>query len=267
MTTPALKYTSKLAGKRVLVLGGTSGIGYGVAEAAIEHGAYVTVSSSNPEKVAAAVESLKSSYPPGTSGHTFHAPVGHVCDLSQSDKVEENIDSLLKVAAGDSKINHVAFTAGDMFKALPISEITVDDIRALGTVRFIGMIMLAKHLPRYMDLDPTNSFTLTGGVVTKKPRPGYAVLAAYGGAFEALARGLSLDLKPMRVNLVAPGAVSTPLFDSIPKDKLDEIVEVYKNATAVGQMGKIEDVAEAYIYLMKDPFVTGTVIDTNGGLF
>jgi NAD(P)-dependent dehydrogenase (short-subunit alcohol dehydrogenase family) len=116
-----------------------------------------------------------------------------------------------------------------------------------------------------MDLDPTNSLTFTGGVVTKRPRPGLAVLAAYGGAFEALIRGLALDLKPMRVNLVAPGAVRTPMFDKFPKEKLDEILEVYKNGTTTGRIGKPEDVAEAYIYLMKDPFVTGAVIETNGG--
>lgn len=266
MTTPATKYTSKLAGQRVLVLGGTSGIGYSVAEAAVEHGAHVIVSSSKPSNVTSAVESLKRSYPPGANGQGPHAPIGCVCDLSQRDQIEGNIESLLKTAAGNSKINHIVVTAGDIPLAPPLADLTADEIVKLGTVRFVGVLIIAKFIPRYMDLDPNNSFTLTGGVNTRKPMPGWTLVAGYGAALEGVARGLSVDLKPMRVNLVALGAVHTPLMDKVAGEARDAFLEQVASATTVGAVGRPEDVAEAYIYCMKDRFVTGTVIDSNGGM-
>lgn len=265
MSTPATKYTSKLAGQRVLVLGGTSGIGYAVAEAAVEYGARVTVSSSQPSNVASALESLKSSYPPGASGQGPYAPTGHVCDLSQKEKLEGNLESLLKAAAGDSKINHVVVTAGDIPNAPPLADITADWIEKPGTIRFTGALILAKFLPRYMDLDSNNSLTLTGGVNIKKPMPGWTLMSAYGGALEAMVRGLAVDLKPMRVNLVAPGVIHTPLLDKAAGEARDATLEKFASETTVGVVGKPEDVAEAYLYSMKDRFVTGAVIESNGG--
>lgn len=265
MPSPATKYTSKLAGQRVLVLGGTSGIGYAVAEAAVEHGARVTVSSSQQSNVSSALESLRNSYPPGANGQRPYAPTGHVCDISQKEKLEGNIESLLKAAAGDSKINHVVITAGDIPSVPSLANITADWVEKLGTVRFISVLIIAKLLPSYMDLDSNNSFTLTGGVSTRKPIPGWSVLIAYGGALEALARGLAVDLKPVRTNLVAPGAVHTPLLDKNVGEARDAMLEKVASETTVGAIGRPEDVAEAYLYSMKDRFVTGTVIESNGG--
>lgn len=240
-------------------------MGYAVAEAAVESGAYVTVSSSKPEKVASAVESLKKSYPPGENGQRPYAPIGHVCDLSQRDQIEESLNSLLKAAAGDSKINHIVNTAGDMPDSAALSDLTPDKIDKLNTVRLTAVLILAKLIPRYVDLDPANSLTLTGGVNTKKPMPGWTLMAGIGAALEGIVRGLSVDLKPMRFNLVAPGAVHTPIFDGAPKDTRDAILEKFRSETTVGVVGRAEDLAEAYIYLMKDRFVTGEVIESNGG--
>ncbi|KAK2762205.1 hypothetical protein FQN54_001214 [Arachnomyces sp. PD_36] len=267
MAAPSTKYTSKLAGKRVLVLGGTSGIGYSVAEAAVEFGAHVIVSSSKPANVASAVESLKASYPPGLNGRGPQAPIGHVCDLSDSEKIEENLESLLKVAAGDSKINHIVVTAGDVPKVSPLSEITAEEVRKLGDVRFVGSIILAKLIPRYMDLDPANSFTLTGGVNTAKPMPGWTLMAGIGGSLRGIIRGLSVDLKPLRVNVVEPGAIQTPLLERNLGDAStrEAVLASFATSTTVGTIGQSEDVAEAYLYLMKDRYVTGAIIESNGG--
>lgn len=280
-----LKYLNKLAGKRVLVLGGTSGIGFCVAEAALEHGAHVTVSSSNPDRVAAAVERLKRAYPESSTATADvgvgvgggGSVVGHVCDLAQTDRLEENLEGLLKVAAaaggesdgdGESggKINHVVLTAGGVPHMPPIRDITADDVHSAGAIRFITPFLLAKVLHTYMDLDPANSFTLTGGASAHKPWPGFTVGAAYVAALEGIMRGLAVDMKPLRVNIVEPGAVLTELTVKMAGSQVDQLMETAKARSTTGTVAEPEDVAETYIGVMKDKFVTGSILETNGGM-
>lgn len=259
MSAPTGKYLSKLANKRVLVLGGTSGIGFCVAEAALEHGAEVIVSNSNQPRLDAALARLRTAYPDAKIR-------GYTCDLSDAANVEANVDSLLSRAAADgTKIHHVAFTAGDSLPDLSLANATVASINAALAVRFAGAVSLAKLLPRYMDLDPANSLTLTGGTNTDKPSPGWSVLAGVGGAVEALSRGLAVDLKPVRVNLVSPGAVKTELFERVDTEMGGQLEAAYKAQTTTGEIGRPGDVAEAYIYLMKDRFASGAIVNTNGG--
>lgn len=113
-TTTTSKYTSKLQSSRILVLGGTSGIGFCVAEAALEHGAHVTISGSKQPKLDTALSRLQSAYPDKHSRLN-----GQTCDLSQPQSLESNLDTLLKFAAASSKINHIVFTAGDPLKIFP----------------------------------------------------------------------------------------------------------------------------------------------------
>jgi len=85
---------------------------------------------------------------------------------------------------------------------------------------------------------------------------------AGGGALnEGISRGLAVDMAPIRVNLVAPGAIKTELFKNIP----EHVIAAYERETTVKRLGRPEDVAEAYLYFMKDGFVTGSIIASNGG--
>lgn len=91
-------------------------------------------------------------------------------------------------------------------------------------------------------------------------------MAGWGSAKEGMARGLAVDLKPVRVNCVSPGAIDTELFDRFgSRGSREQIVEMYKNKTLVKRIGKPEDIAEAYLYLMRDGFVTGTTLLSDGG--
>jgi NAD(P)-dependent dehydrogenase (short-subunit alcohol dehydrogenase family) len=264
ITLPATsKYTSKLRNKRVLVLGGTSGIGFCVAEASIESGATVVVSSSRQAKIDTTIERIKSSYP--DCGARIS---GHACDLANTETLKQNLEALLRFATSDGKdkLDHVVFTAGDSFAVKNLVDTTVDWIQKLGTVRFVAAVLLGKLLvPRYMTSNAESSITLTGGVNTTKPRAGWSVLAGWGAAIEGLARGFAVDLKPIRVNCVAPGAVNTELVQSFAGDRLDAVLKHFRDMTTTGTVGRPEDLAEAYLYCMKDQFVTGSVLHSNGG--
>jgi len=80
-----------------------------------------------------------------------------------------------------------------------------------------------------------------------------------------MVRGLAVDLKPVRVNLVSPGAVETELWDSLPKEAREGYFKTVGAKLLTGGIGMPEDVAECYLWLMKDKNVTGTVVQTDGG--
>ncbi|OCL14385.1 NAD(P)-binding protein [Glonium stellatum] len=265
MSANAQKYTSKLSNRNVLVFGGTSGIGFCVAEASLEHGAYVTISSSNPARLSNALDRLKSSYPDIPPEKLN----GYTCDLADTENVEANLDALLSkvTAGGEKKLDHISFTAGDALTATTIANATPTTIKKAMNVRFIGPIMIAKLIPKYMNLTPASSFTITSGSITHKPAPGWAILAGWGGALEGLMRGLAVDLKPMRVNMVSPGAVETELFETLSPEVREMIMKNSAAQTTVGLIGKPENTAEAYLYAMKDQFATGGIIETNGGRY
>ena len=254
------KYTSKLEDAHVLIFGGTSGIGFCVAEAAIEHGAHVCICGSKQAKLENAISRLQSSYPDAAS-----KIVGHICDLSQPDSIEPNLDTVLNFATADSKIDHIVFTSGDALQIIPIAEATIESIMKVGNVRFMGPLMLAKLAPKYMSAGPESSITLTGGSMSNKPAKGWTLIAAWGSGAQGITRGLAVDLAPIRVNMVSPGAVHTELFDDIPKERLESVLQRYRDGTLVDRVGTPENLAEAYLYAMKDQFVTGKIMESDGG--
>lgn len=78
-------------------------------------------------------------------------------------------------------------------------------------------------------------------------------------------RGLALDLKPIRVNLVSPGVVDTDLWAGMSQEQKEGMFKTFEEKLATGKVGQVEDVAEAFLYAMKDKNLTGSLISTNGG--
>lgn len=251
---------AKLKGTRILIIGGTSGIGYAVAEASIESlAAAVTVSSSSQARVLETVSRLKATYP-----STATEISGFTCDLSDSSTLDANLHQLL---VGECKqLDHIVYTAGERLSFKAITEMDVPFIAKAGVVRFYGPLMVAKHAAKVLPATPTSSFTLTSGAVGEKPIPGgWTVQASYGAALHGMTRGLALELAPIRVNLVSPGPVDTELWDHMETEQRARALERMGQTTLTGRVGRPEDVAEAYLYLMKDSNVTGTVVSTSGG--
>ncbi|KAK5798378.1 hypothetical protein VI817_004668 [Penicillium citrinum] len=118
-----------------------------------------------------------------------------------------------------------------------------------------------------MNQVPENSVTLTSGAHRHKPDPGWSAMNGYLGAVETMMKGLAVDLKPLRVNVVSPGAVITEVVREMLGEHYDMAIQMAKEKSLVGGVGTPESVAQAYLYLMKDSFVTGTVLETNGGLY
>lgn len=237
-----------LKDRTILIFGGSSGIGYGVAEKCLTEGAKVYIISSSESKVDASVNSLKQKIEQA-------AVAGEVCDLSASD-VEAKLEHILKCKV---PFDHIVYTAGDSLSISPLGEIDLEKIHKAGHIRFAVPLLLAKIAPKYINPGYRSSITLTTGAASEKPIPGWSLMAGYLTGLHGLTRNLALDLKPLRVNLVSPGAVDTPLWGP------QGVPEAIKKSTVLGKVGTIEEVAEAYVYFMKDTNATGSCISTNGG--
>ena len=265
----ASKYTSKLQGKRILILGGTSGIGFCVAEAAVEYGATVIVSSSKQANIDKTLSRLRTSYPDSTD-----KIAGYACDLADLATVEKNLTALLDFAteSGEKKLTAIVNTAGDNLQRPKLADVKAEQINAAGIVRFQSNLMLGKVIAaqpgRYLPVSNASSITLTGGVLATKPPPDWSAMAGWATAKDGLVKGLAVDLKPIRVNLVTPGLVHTEMVERIAgnsKERLAAMFEMHKGKMLTGEVGHPEDITEAYLWFIKDRGVTGTTAVSDSG--
>jgi NAD(P)-dependent dehydrogenase (short-subunit alcohol dehydrogenase family) len=245
---------NKLADKHVLVVGGTSGIGYAVAEASIENGARVTVSSSQEASVKTTLERLSKSYPDAQI-------TGYSCDLSKP-SVEADVEALFQKVG---TVDHIVYTAGDKLATIPLQQITMQYFVKAGQLRFFAPFFVAKVGSRYLSAGPASSITITGGGVAERPVNDWAVVGSYAAGLHGLVRSLALELKPIRVNLVQPGGLATELWRDMEPDKQESLYRHWKESFPTGEVGQAEDVAEAYLWLMKDKNVTGRVASSDSG--
>lgn len=233
-----------LVDQRVVVIGGSSGMGLATARAAAEAGASVTIAASGKERLDAALAELPD------------ACEGFVADVRD----EANVAALFEHVG---ELDHLVYTAGDAPHQQPLTDLSLDDAQLGFYVRYWGVVSAVKHAaPR---IRPGGSIVLTSGIIGVRPTPGAALAAGSVGAVEGLARGLAVDLAPVRVNTVRPGPVHTPMWDGLPQPQLDAMVAAFTERTLTKSVGEADQVAATNIYLMENRFVTGAVITVDGG--
>jgi NAD(P)-dependent dehydrogenase (short-subunit alcohol dehydrogenase family) len=190
--------------------------------------------------------------------------VGYPCDLGTEATLEENVKNLLDKTG---VVDHIVYTAGDGLAMKPIEDIDFAALKKGGMVRFFAPFLICKYAytNKLINPGPKSSITLTTGAISQKPQPNWGIPAGYAGGLHSMTRQLAVDLKPLRVNLISPGPVETPLWDFLAEDVKKKTFEATGKRLLTGRVGQVEDVVEAYLYLMKDQNVTGSVLSTNGG--
>jgi NAD(P)-dependent dehydrogenase (short-subunit alcohol dehydrogenase family) len=157
-------------------------------------------------------------------------------------------------------VDHLVITAGKVgFNK--VLETDMARIRQLFDDRFWGAYNVVRYCAPLMP--PTGSITLFSGNLAVKPIAGASVVSAAVSAVEALGRALAVELKPIRVNTVRSGAVDTPLMRGRPD--YEELASRLKSTLPVGRVGTPADLAHAVVFLMTNPFTTGTVLQVDGG--
>ncbi|MBM9503304.1 SDR family oxidoreductase [Actinacidiphila acididurans] len=233
-----------LSGQRIVIIGGSSGMGLASARAVSAAGAAVTIASSDQARLKAALAGLPDS-----------------CDGAVVNTRNEADVAALFDRVGE--LDHVVYTAGDTVRPQPLADLPLDTARDLFEVRFWGAVAAVKHAARRVR--PGGSIVLTSGTVAVRPAPGTALAAAGAAAVEGLTRGLAAELAPVRVNAVRPGAIRTPLWDPVPEPRRAELFATLADRTLTKSIGEADQIAAAHLYLMENRFVTGTVLTVDGG--
>lgn len=233
-----------LRDKSVLVIGGGSGIGFGIAKGAAEEGAKVMIASRNEERNAESAKSIGAA----------HA----VLDVGE----EANIAQFFKEHSG---FDHIAFTAGDT-DGLGFGLLKDLDLKLAASrfnTRFWGAVAVAKH--GAIHLPPGGSYTFTNGMLAHLPRRGMPIVSASAMAAEGLALGLAVDLAPVRVNCVCPGLIETELFARYGEARHD-MLKAMAQKQLIPRPGTPAEAGEAYLTCMRNTFMTGQILKIEGGI-
>ncbi len=228
-----------LAGKKVVVVGGSSGIGLSTAEFAKREGAEVVVASRNAERLKAAADKI---------GATAIA-----ADVTSDDSV-----AALFRATGP--VDHVVVTAAQL-RSGPFKSVAMDDVRGTMEGKFWG----AWRVARAAEIRAGGSLTLVSGFLSVRPRPNSAIVSAANGALESLTRALALELAPLRVNCVSPGIIDTPIRAAMPEAARRDMLGKIAAALPVGRVGVGEDIAQQILTFMTNGFMTGSIVYLDGG--
>ena len=234
-------------GQKIIVVGGSSGIGLGVAKAVLDSGAEVVLVGRSPGKLQAAEQSLDA----GRRVRSLAADMAEEADLAR-----------LFQEAGT--FDHLVSTAGTPPPGDPIERTDMAVVRRFVDNKLIGAVTLAKHA--VATLKRGGSMTFTSGINKDRPPvPGGAVVSAIAGSFSFFARALALELAPTRVNIVSPGWVDTPMWDEIVGEAKSGFFAGMAGRLPVGRIATPADIAPAYLYLMESVFTTGETIHIDGG--
>jgi NAD(P)-dependent dehydrogenase (short-subunit alcohol dehydrogenase family) len=227
-----------LRGTEVVIIGGSSGMGFATAKLVKEHEASVTIVGRSREKLQHAASQL---------GNTRAV----VADITQ----ERDMQALFQDM---ERVDHVFVSAGrPLFGKLLEAEL--ETLRSDVDQRFWGVVYVVRHAAPKMR---HGSFTFVSGLLGSRPSPAAIVTSAMNSAVETLAKGLALDLAPIRVNALAPGAIDTPLWG---EEGRRGAMQWAKDNLPVKRMGTAEEVAQAALLLMTNDFITGEVLHIDGG--
>jgi NAD(P)-dependent dehydrogenase (short-subunit alcohol dehydrogenase family) len=233
--------------ERVLIVGGSSGIGLGLAEAVVAGGGEVTIAGRSAQRLAAAAGWLDAPDRVRTV----------VADVADERAVARLFDSV-------GTVDHIVSTAIDSTgTAQPVAALDLDSARTVIDTKLVGALLLAKHGAPY--LDPAGSIVFTSGIAAYRPSLSGAVVAAVNGALESLAYALALELAPIRVNVVSPGWVDTPIWDALAGPGKAAALDGMAKRLPVGRTGTPADLAQAFLSLLRNGFITGTVLHVDGG--
>jgi NAD(P)-dependent dehydrogenase (short-subunit alcohol dehydrogenase family) len=228
-----------LAGKKVVVVGGSSGIGLATAEMAKREGADVIIASRNVERLDKVAEALNA--------------IAIPADVTSDDSVANLFRSC-------GPVDHVVVTAAQL-RTGPFKTVSMEDVRGTMEGKFWGAWRVAKHA----EIRVGGSLTLVSGFLSLRPRPNSAIVSAANGALESLSRALALELAPMRVNCVSPGIIDTPIRAAMPEEARRDMLSKAAASLPVGRVGVGEDIARQILSFIANGFATGATVYIDGG--
>lgn len=228
--------------KRILLIGGGSGIGHAIAAAALARGDQPVIAARNPERTRAALpDDLRD------------------VDVLRADLADEDsIAALATAGPFDAVISLAAASANG-----PIASLDGAAMRSAFDAKVFGPMLLAKHLTASMR--PGGTFVFFSGVAAWKPAPGMSVMATVNGAVAFMAEALAVELAPVRAVAISPGIIDSGLWDFMGEDGKRQFFESNAATNPARRVGTPQDIVEAVFLAVDNTFVTGTTLHVDGG--
>jgi NAD(P)-dependent dehydrogenase (short-subunit alcohol dehydrogenase family) len=159
--------------------------------------------------------------------------------------------------------DHLAFTAGETLQLQMLAEISMPAARQFFETRYWGALTAAKFGAPLIRAG--GSIVFTSGIAGARPQAGWALGASITAAMEGLTRALAVELAPVRVNIVSPGFVRTPLWHGMPAAERETMYAAVGAKLPVGRVGEAAELAESFVFLMRQGFATGQTFIVDGG--
>ncbi|WP_228565882.1 SDR family oxidoreductase [Nocardia sp. SYP-A9097] len=230
--------------QRVVVMGGSSGIGEATATLFAAAQAEVIITGRTQDKIDAALTRIGGK----STGYRMDA----------TDRAE-----IAAFFAQSGPVDHLVIAVSGAAGSGVFADLNLDDLESGFTQKFWPQVRILKAaLPH---LNPTGSVTLITAASARAAFAGTAGLAAINGALQAMVPPLAVELAPIRINAVSPGVIDTPWWDRIPDDQRRNLFDGLAATTPVGRVGHPEELARAVHSLATNGFITGVVLDVTGG--
>ncbi|WP_080058394.1 SDR family oxidoreductase [Spirosoma aerolatum] len=228
--------------KNIVIIGGSSGIGFATAQLAYQQGATVTITGTSTATAQQAAQRI---------GNVAAYPL----DITDEQAVNRFFNQLTAidhvfVSAGGTKL-------GSLFEGSVADHTTPIQLRLLGNIHVVRAAA--------SKLRPGGSFTFTGGLSTDRPVSGAWVSGIATAIAEQMARVLALDLAPIRFNAISPGYTDTPMWNNVLGDNREQVLATVAQTLPVKRIARPDEVAKAVLFLMQNESVTGEVLHVDGG--
>lgn len=226
---------------KIIVIGGSSGIGYAIAQKAVQSGANVVIASRNLSALENAAQQL-----------------GPRAKAEFLDATDEK--SIVDFFDRTGPFDHLAMTIKPKLPSGRFLENEISTVMAAFDAKFWGQYRLAKAAMRYVQ--PNGSIVMTSGVASLRHFPGYSAVSAANAAIEALSKSLAVELAPIRVNTVCPGFVC----DGGTGSSREQHVRSLLPHLPLNRLAKASEIADAYLFLFNNTYATGTIVVVDGGV-
>jgi NAD(P)-dependent dehydrogenase (short-subunit alcohol dehydrogenase family) len=230
--------------KKVVIAGGSTGIGLATATLLAKEKAQVIVTGRSAAKLAAATKSN-----PG------------IQTAAMDSNNRKELDAFFSAQGG---VDHLVIALSGAKGAGKFADLSLKDLREGFEGKFWPQLNTLQAALPY--INKGGSITLITAISAISQAPGVSGLAAINGALELMIPSIAKEIQPLRINAVSPGVVNTGWWDFLPADAKADTFETYAAQTPVGRVGEPDDVADTILFLMRNGNITGTVIRCDGGL-